>query len=277
MKSILCVVLLLLSVSDLHAQARRRPLSNPASANTGLTSLDPTDPLALEFSRAESNPPAASLPPGNAVSVSQLRIPSKAIKEFERSQKAFQSGDMNTSVEHLQKALHIYPDFVQAHNALGVRLIQLGKYQEALAEPQAALSLDPRNTQAREELAFALLLLKRFPEAEDEARQALGLDPRLVSSRYVLGRALIAQLRITPESMEMLRLSEDAYPDAGLVLAQIHFQLGQTDRVIADLRHYLRAPLNPDNKQKAECWVAQLSQQPLPAGCPAQAARPSFQ
>lgn len=199
------------------------------------------------------------------------------MKEFERSQKAFRSGDVHTSVEHLQNALQIYPDFIQAHNALGVRFIQLGKYQEALAEHQAALSLDPLSAVTHQDISFVLLLLNRNKEAEDEARESLNLDSRLVSSRYVLGRALIGQGRFTPEGMEMLRQSADAYPDASLVLAQIHFTRGQTDQVVADLRNYLRAPLDADNKQKAECWVAQLSQQPLPAGCPAGVTRPSFQ
>ena len=275
MKLILAAALLLLLVSDLRAQARRRPNSPPGAA-TNATSVDSTDPFAREFSRAESNPPAASPRAGNVVPVSQLRIPSKAIKEFERAQKAFRSGDIGTSAEHLQKALQIYPDFIQAHNALGLRFIQLGKYEEALAEHQAALSLDPLNALTHQDISFALLLLNRNKEAEDEARESLNLDSRLVSSRYVLGRALIGQGRFTPEGMEMLRLSEDAYPDASLVLAQIHFTRGQTDQVVADLRHYLRVPLDQDNKQKAECWVAQLSQQPLPAGCPAQVTRPSF-
>jgi tetratricopeptide (TPR) repeat protein len=278
MKSILAVTALLLLASNLHAQASRRAVMPSGSTNNGSPSLDFTDPYVFMFSHAaESNPPAASPHPGNAVSVGQLRIPSKAIKEFERSQKAFQSGDVHTSVEHLQKALRMYPDFIQAHNALGLRFIKLGEYQKALAEHQAALALDPRRVDTHQDISFALLLLNRNKEAEDEARQALDLDSQLVASRYLLGRALIARGRISSEGMEMLRQSEDAFPDASLVLAQIHFQLGHSDQVIAELRHYLKAPSDPDNKQKAECWVAQLSQQPLPAGCPAQATRPSFQ
>jgi tetratricopeptide (TPR) repeat protein len=276
MKSILAVAVLLLLASDLDAQASRRAVMPQGTTNKGAKVSDPAEFFALTDSLAPSNPPAASPHPGNAVPVSQLRIPSKAIKEFERSQKAFRSGDIGTSAEHLQKALQIYPDFIQAHNALGLRFIQLGKYQEALAEHQAALALDPLNALTHQDISFVLVLLNRNKEAEDEARESLNLDSRLVSSRYVLGRALIGQGRFTPEGMEMLRQSEDAYPDASLVLAQIHFTRRQTDQVVADLRHYLRAPLDLDNKQKAECWVAQLSQQPLPAGCPAQVTRPSF-
>ena len=275
MKSITAVVFLLFLASNLHAQAKRHPIWPPGAGNTGVTSFDPTDPFGMEYAR-EGSSPANALPHADAaVPASQLHIPSKAMKEFERSEKAFRSGDVRTSAEHLENALQIYPHFIEAHNALGLRFIQLGEYQKALIEHQAALSLDPRNARTHQDISFVFLLLNRAKEAETEAREALNLDSRLAPSRYILGRALVAQGRVTSESMEMLRQSEAAFPDASLVLAQLHFSFHQTDQVIADLRHYLRAPSDQDNKQKAECWVAQLGQQTLPAGCPA-GTRPSF-
>jgi tetratricopeptide (TPR) repeat protein len=212
----------------------------------------------------------------NLVPVSQLRIPAKAIKEYDRARKALQEHDVQASAGHLQKAVHIYPDFIQAHIALGLRFIQLGDYQKARAEQETALALDPRSAEAHQDLSFSLLLLNQIPEAEAEARESLDLDSQSVPARYALGRALVAQRQVTPEAIEMLRQSEDAFPNASLILAQLHFSAGQTDQVVADLRRYLRAPRDSDNKQKAECWVAQLSQQPAPAGCPAGVTRPSF-
>jgi tetratricopeptide (TPR) repeat protein len=276
MKSTILVLLAFLLTSNLHAQGRHRSGRPTATVNDGLTSLDPNDPFAAIRSPAGSNSATPARPAADPVPVSQLRIPSKALKEFERSQKAFHSGDVPASAEHLQKALQIYPDFIQAHNSLGVRFVQLHEYQKALIEHQTALSLDPHSALTHQDLSFALLLLNRNQEAEAEARQSLDLDSQLVASHYILGRALIAQGHVTPEAMEMLRQSENAFPDASLVLAVIHFRAGQTDQTIAELRNYLRAPVDPDNKQKAECWVAQLSQQPSPAGCPAEATRPTF-
>ncbi len=279
MKHLIIVLLLSVAfVSNIHAQVspRRRPIADQSPATGGVPTVAASEPWEVE---ATSPATSTITPPPHAnylVPVSQLRIPSKAIKEFERSQKAFQSGDLRASTEHLQKALQIYPDFIQAHNALGVRFMQLGEYQKALAEHETALALDPRHAQTHQDLSFALLLLNRSQEAETEARQALNLDPQAPASRYVLGRALLAQRRVTPEAIEMLRQSEKAFPTASLVLAQIYSTAGQTDQVLAELRHYLRAPSDPDNKQKAECWVAQLSRQPSPAGCPADITRPSF-
>jgi tetratricopeptide (TPR) repeat protein len=282
MKSAVALALLLLSSSSLGAQARRLPASIPNDGGSlAFDLIDMVNPTAsnpqLHPAYAAQHPAYPTQQGGNLVPASQLRIPPKAIKEYELARKVMQrQHDAQASADHLQKALRIYPDFIQAHNALGLRFIQLGEYQKALAEHEAALSLDPRNTQAHQNLSFVLLLLNRNLEAETEARQALDLDSQSVSARYVLGRALIAQNHVTPEAIEMLRGSEDAFPDASLVLAQIHFVTGRPDETITDLRHYLRAPLNADNKEKAECWVTQLSQQPAPAGCPAGVTRPSF-
>jgi tetratricopeptide (TPR) repeat protein len=277
MKSAILVFLAFSLASNLHAQSRRNPASEPGTIDGRPTSLDAIDPWTAIRFRLESNSAPSPSHGANPVPVSQLRIPSKALKEFERAQKASHSGDVPTSVEHLQKALKIYPDFIQAHNSLGLGFIRLGEYQKALTEQETALALDPRSAQTHRDLSFTLLLLNRNQEAEAEARQALDLDSQSAPGRYVLGRALIAQGRATPEAIEMLRQSETVIPNASLVLAQIHFQVGQTDQTIAELRRYLRAPTNSENKRKAECWVAQLSRQPLPAGCPAKSTRPSFQ
>jgi len=276
MKPTILVLLAFSLASNLHAQSGRNPAAEPGTTDASLTSLDATDPFAPIRSRLESNPAPSPSHAANPVPVSQIRIPSKALKEFERYQKAFHSGDLSTSVGHLQKALQIFPDFIQAHIALGLRFIQLGEYQKALTEHETALALDPRSAQTHQSLSFTLLLLNRNQEAEAEARQSLDLDSQLVASHYILGRALIAQGHVTPEAIEMLRKSESAFPDASLVLALIHFRAGQTDQTIAELRNYLRAPVDADNKQKAECWVAQLSQQPSPAGCPVESTRPTF-
>jgi tetratricopeptide (TPR) repeat protein len=264
--------------SHLHAQgsSNRRPVGGKIPIGTGATVPDTADPWETMRTNPETNSAHPTPHAASPVPVSQLRIPPKAVKEFERSQKAIQGGDVRAAVDHLQKALQIYPDFIQAHNALGLLFVQLHEYEKALAEHQTALSLDPRSARTHQDLSFVLLLLDRNQEAEAEARQALDLDSQLVASRYVLGRAIVGQGHVTPEGMQMLRQSENAFPNASLVLAQIYFATGQIDQVIVALRRYLSTPSDSDNKQKAECWIAQLSQQPSPAGCPAEPARPSF-
>src|SRR6266404_1687797 len=177
-RMIVSFFIVLLFASHLAAQSslRRRPAGMPSTVESRAY-LDSRDPLSFFNTRPESNP-AAKPSSANPVPVSQLRIPSKALKEFERARKAFQSGDIRISAEHLQKAVQIYPDFMEAHNALGLRFLQTGEYLKAVTEHQIALALDPRNAQTHQDLSLALLLLGRNQEAEAEARQALDLDPQ---------------------------------------------------------------------------------------------------
>jgi len=56
-------------------------------------------------------PGARAAQPEGLVAASQLAIPAIALKEAERSQKAFEAGDILTSAEHLEKAVLIYPPF----------------------------------------------------------------------------------------------------------------------------------------------------------------------
>jgi tetratricopeptide (TPR) repeat protein len=220
--------------------------------------------------------PLKRTPARSVVSASQLHIPGKALKEYERSQKAYRSGDLTSSAAHLQKALEIYPQFVSAHNALGLRYVQLREFDKALDEHQSAVALNEADGEVHSDLSLDLLLLNRYRDAEAEARRALEITPQASGPRYVLGRALIAQLQVTPEALRMLQESQDAFPNASLVLAQLHFTFGNTEETINDLRHYLRAPAQRDNQHKAKCWIAQLTGETPGASCSDVPSRPSF-
>lgn len=255
--------------------AQRRAMRDPNSLEDVPTSiLDVPDPFRFPA------PPALTMRmplPAKPVSVNELLIPPKAAKEMERSQKAFQSGDVRTSAEHLEKAVQIYPNFLLAHNLLGTRYVRLGEYEKALSEYQKAERLDPQLAQTHENLTVALLFLNRFPEAESAARRALELDPDLVSARYSLARALLGERHVTQEAIDQLRQSESQFPNASLILAQIHFRQNDTAGTITELHRYLQAPPDADNKRKAECWLAQLTHATAEPSCPASITIPSFQ
>jgi len=263
-----------LFAASLHAQARRLPAATQDQTNSD-RAIDLSDPLIVLRKHADLDPRTPVN--GSSVPVSQLRIPSKAVKEVERSQKAFEAGDIRGSADHLEKAVQIYPDFLQARSILGTRYVRLGEFDKALAEYQAALAIDPHAPQIYLNLCVALYFLGSYSEAELAARHSLEFQPQHLASRYMLGRALIAQGHATPEAMEMLRQSEDKFPNASLILAIVLFDQGHVDQTVTELRQYLKASPDQDNKQKAQCWLQQLSHEPLAASCTGAASPPSFQ
>lgn len=215
-------------------------------------------------------PPVAVAPsrpakPGDIVSTRELLLPPKALKELQHSQTAFLSGDVRASAQHLEKALRIYPGYLEAHNSLGSRYFTLGEYQKAAAEFQKAIDIDPRVAEPFNNLSVALFLLQRYPDAEIASRHALALDPHNSTARYMLG-CILATEKLSPlEAMEMLRQTKEAFPDARLLLAQVLVRQGAVDEAKNELREYLKLP-GVEKKQRVECWLARLEQTPPPAG-----------
>lgn len=258
--------LLLIFASTLHAQGGPDPLPNRTQVIHATSAPVAGQPDAFALVDPRIAPGALPALPGGIVSANQLAIPPKALKEAERSQKAFEAGDIRTSIEHLEKAVLIYPPFLQAHNVLGTRYIRTGEYNKSLIEFQRALSLDPRLAQTYHNLSTALYFLRRFPEAEASARQALKLDPLLLSSRYMLGRILFAEQQNTPEEVELFRQSAEKFPNARLYLARIAEQSGDTNQAVAQLQEYMKAP-DAEDRHRATCWLAQLSHSAAGPGC----------
>jgi len=204
--------------------------------------------------------------PGETVSTRALLIPSKAMKELQRSQSAFLSGDIRSSARRLERALQIYPHYLEAHNNLGSRYIELHDYEKAAAEFHKAIDLDPRIMQPFNNLSVALFLLQRYPDAEAAARRALDLDPHNSTAQYMLGCILATEKRNPSEAMELLHRTEVEFPDARLLLAQILLGQGVVNEAKNELNSYLKVP-GVEKKQKVECWLARLEQTLATSAC----------
>ena len=201
-----------------------------------------------------------------SVSTRELLIPPKAAKELRRSQTALRTGDIRSSAQHLERALQIYPHYLEAHNNLGSRYIELHEYEKAAAEFQKAIDLDPRIVQPFNNLSVALFLRQRYRDAEAAARRALDLDPHNSTAQYMLGCVLATEKRNPSEAIELLRQTEVEFPDARLLLAQILLRQGVVNEAKNELHSYLKVP-GVEKKQKVECWLARLEQTSATTGC----------
>jgi Tfp pilus assembly protein PilF len=247
MRANICVLLLILT-SSACAQTEQTP-----------SSLLPTGPP--QSPRFEET-----------TSVRDLRIPPKAVKELQRSQNALKSGDTESSARHLERALRIYPDSLEAHNNLGARYTELQEYEKAAAEFQKAIAIDPRVIQPFSNLSVVFFLQQRYADAEAAARRALSVDPQHPTARYLLGAVLATEKRNPEEAMELLRQTEFEFPDARLLLAQIMLRRGAVEEAEKELRDYLALPAAP-KRQNVERWLARLTQTSA-ANAPAQPGTP---
>ncbi len=213
------------------------------------------EPLNL---RARWQEPAP--PPSGTVSWRRLLrpVPPKAAKEFRRAQDASERGDEAKSVRHLHRAIEIFPDYLEAHNNLGVRYMAAHQYDAAVAEFQTAVELDPDSGKGQLNLSLAWMALHRYSEAEAAARRAVRLEPHSTPARFTLGQSLVYQDKRLPEALEHLRHAIVDYPDARLLVARLLLLQGAIPEATTELRAYLPFA-QPQKRQFVESWLHRLT------------------
>lgn len=171
-------------------------------------------------------------PVAGVISAARLRhkIPGKALREMRREAKAHSKGDIQGSIMHLQAALKIDPECIEAHNNLGARYMTLGRFHEASAEFQKALELDPAATDALLNWAGALCVLGRYDEAEDAARRVLAREPGLPRAEYVLGLILMSAKKYSQECLRAFDLAAPEHPKAREFAARVRQRLQPAGR-----------------------------------------------
>ena len=150
-------------------------------------------------------------------------IPSKARKEFDKASKASREGRTDEAVSHLRRAITLYPNFVMAHNDLGVQLLAQGKLEEAGQELRTALKLDGNSFNPALNLGIVLVQQHKFSEAVDILEKALSMEPQFPSARLYSGIALMALSKFEAAERDL----KAAYEFGGAQFAVANFHLGQ--------------------------------------------------
>ena len=258
MKLFACLLLVSLASSTSHAQPMRsRSISPNASSSQAPIRFSQDDPFTLFDIRYLEQTRQAS--PGGTISVKQLAIPTKAIKEFQRSQKSFQADDFQSACAHLEKAVRLYPNFVEAHNNLAAAYVYMREYEKAAEQLRLVIAINPNVDVPYNNLSSALFSLGRYSESEEAARRALQLNPLRSTINYNLGRTLAAQKHYTLEAVEVLALASKEIPQARLTRALVLCHRDSFDQAAEELREYLKAP-DPELRQAVQEWLTELDQ-----------------
>jgi Ca-activated chloride channel family protein len=115
--------------------------------------------------------------PSDSVSVLDLKAPGAARREYDKGLQFVAQNKFDSAVEHLTKAIAIYPSFVAAHNALGLAYMHLGQNDQAHKEFTQALSLDDHLPYTYLNLGRSELALKNYPAAQKSIQKAASLLP----------------------------------------------------------------------------------------------------
>ena len=145
----------------------------------GLTSLSALqtakmDSAIFQFYTSEASPLESA---DISVSKLDLKAPGNARKEYGKGYLQLLRKDLQGAIDHLARAVSIYPSFVAAHNALGIAYLNLGQIQQARDEFARAIALDDHLPNSYLNLGCAQLELQQYPEAVESLKKASSIAP----------------------------------------------------------------------------------------------------
>lgn len=199
-----------------------------------------------------------------AVSVRELKIPSKALHAYAQGIECLAKKDAAGSLPHFQRAIAAFSDYYEAYDRIGAADLRLWRIPEAEQAFRKSIELSGGRF-AHPLLALGAILddREKFAEAEEVTRKGLDLAPDSWTGSYYLGMALFGLSRMEEAEKnvrEALRMKTD-FPKAQLLLADIHGREKDYRSVVSDLDEYLK--IAPDGPASAGARALRESAQRL--------------
>ena len=101
-----------------------------------------------------------------------------------------EKGDVNGAIAHLRKALPLKSDYAEIHSNLASALRRSGETDAAIAEARIGVSLAPNNPDGRGVLGMALMAKGQLDDAIGQFSKAIEIRPNNSEAHYSLAIAL---------------------------------------------------------------------------------------
>jgi tetratricopeptide (TPR) repeat protein len=213
----------------------------------------------ISITRKASTPPAGAAPGVVAADV-DLSVPKEALKHYRAGMKALDEGKDERALAELGEAVKAYPDYYAARVELGRALRDGKRFAEAEEALRPLLKIAPKHSEVWLQHAVVMLDLARRDEAARELTQALALDERDWAAHYYLGWALIETDadKAEPHLARALELDERKAVRAHLALARIADARGRRQQAIEHLEAFIAGAPDSADAPGARSLAEQL-------------------
>src|SRR5579872_1390901 len=182
-------------VGDYHITVSAEGIQD---ADSGLIQVDNRKSSQMVFitvketsSAQDQKTPAGA---GATIAAVDLNIPKKASKEFDKASEMIAQQHWENAKEHLDKALAIYPQYVNAYNNLAVVYGRLGDRAQERDALQKAISFNDHFAPAFANLGKMAITDHNFPEAETFLGKAATLEPTNAQTLMLLANVQLMNL-----------------------------------------------------------------------------------
>lgn len=222
-----------------------------------ITTSNGSSDFELDLRGAGESRGAAS---GPVVSVADLSVPSKAAKEFDKSNEFMNRHEFSMAIQSLNRAIAIYPQYASAYNNLGAIYARLGDHVKEREALEKAIRLNDHLAAAYLNLGRMNMTDANFPAAEDVLKKAATYDPTDVITLVLLSFCQFEDKHID----DAITTSHIAHGLLGkhssvhLVAARSFELKHDKSGAIAELELYLKEDPNGDPAEAARKELAAL-------------------
>jgi tetratricopeptide (TPR) repeat protein len=211
----------------------------------------------LQFQLVPEKTETTPLPvAGNLVN---SKIPPEAQKEFDTGRTMLvEEKKVEGGIAHLEKAVSLSPEFLDAHLLLGTAYMDTKQWEKAERELRKTLEIDSKATAAHFALGEVYRQQQKYAEAEKALQDGLKLDPKSHQGHFALGQVYFAKGDIAkagPEVGQALQLKPD-YAEAYLLAGNLFLRARNAANALQMFEEYLRlepkGPLAAQTREMVE-------------------------
>ncbi len=167
------------------AWAQGRSAQSPPRPLTPMVDID-VDPSPPISATSAIDGQRSRVPDRAFVSISDLSVPARARKEFEKAKQSLAQRNWTQARDRLNKAISFYPAYAGAYNDLGVTYAHLGDVDQERRALEKAIALDDHFALAHLNFGRMDIAEGRLPEAETALKKAAILAPQNPGALIVL-------------------------------------------------------------------------------------------
>jgi tetratricopeptide (TPR) repeat protein len=212
--------------------------------------------LRIDVGRAANNDSS-----GQSVSLSQMKVPSKARKMFQKAMDAFHKSRIDDAFNFVQQALGMYPDYAQALTLRGVLNLQKGDTSSAQPDLEKAVELDYGDDASFVTLAGLYSTEGKFDDAMRILERGLTLHPTSWQALLQMARAQIGKKQYEDALHTLVRADKTVPPEDTyhyLYRAQAFIGLKNYPAAIPELETFLTKESAGPNVEPARKTLEQL-------------------
>jgi tetratricopeptide (TPR) repeat protein len=180
---------------------------------------------------------------GATVAVQDMNIPKPAAKEFNKASDLIAREQWKKAIDLLNRALAIYPQYVEAYNNLGVVYARVGDRTSERAALQKALSINDHFAPAWVNLARMAIVERDFPTAETLLDKATALDPTDSQTLLILANVELMNLhydQAIAHCQKAHSLGQNSHSLVHFIAARAYEHENRISDAIGELKTFLK-------------------------------------